>query len=175
MAKLTALYTNRDDAECAFRAAVGRGYAPTDINLVMSDDTRKRLFPADRQADTELGNRASEHSGQAARGGELGGPVGGTVGTIAPVIAAVGVAALLPGLVVAGPIAAALAAAGAVAVAGGLLGALADWGIPKARMEQYEAGIRDGGILMGLTPHGDEDLGDLAKDWNACGGKHIHT
>jgi hypothetical protein len=172
---ITALFTNRDAAECAFRAALRRGYAPTDINLVMADETRNRWFPADQQADTELANRAAEHAGQAAKGGELGGPVGGTVGTIAPVVAAVGVAAILPGLVVAGPIAAAIAAAGAVAVAGGLLGALADWGIPGARMEQYEAGIRDGGILMGLKPRADEDLGELAKEWKACGGEHVHT
>ena len=51
----------------------------------------------------------------------------------------------------------ALAAAGAAGLAVGLVGALSDWGIPEERAKQYETGIHDGGILMGVRPRSDAD------------------
>jgi hypothetical protein len=43
--------------------------ATADINVVMSDDTRRHYFSDDRQINTELGAKVAE-------GGELGGPTG---------------------------------------------------------------------------------------------------
>jgi hypothetical protein len=165
------LFTNRRTAECAFDAVVARGIEAPKINLVMSDETRTRYFPADRPASTQLADKAAEGAPDESGGGVLGGPVGGTVGTIAPVVAAVGVATLLPGLglVLAGPIAAAVTAAGAVAVAGGLIGAAANWGIPKERIEEFEASIRDGAILLGVTPRTPKEAGEIEQSWRACG------
>jgi hypothetical protein len=37
-----------------------------------------------------------------------------------------------------------------------LIGALQHWGIPASRMDEYHAGIENGGILMGVKPHSDE-------------------
>jgi hypothetical protein len=174
---VTGLFRSRAEAECAFGAASELGYSQADVNLVMTDESRKRWFPANRSVDTELGDKVSGDAGQAAQGGRLGGPVGGTVGTLAPVVAAISVLTVLPGLglVAAGPLAAAAAAAAAVAVAGGLMGALTDWGIPKERIEQYEAGIRDGGILMGLKPRSEDDAQHLVRKWQACGAVHVHS
>ena len=134
----------------------------------MDDDTRQRYFVAHRDIDTELGNKAAE-------GIDLGGPSGGTLGTIVTALAAVGTVLLLPGLglVLAGPVAAAVAGAGAAAVAGGLIGALHDWGIPNERIETYEAGIKDGGILMGVKPHTDEDARYFVDQWKAGGAEHV--
>ncbi len=169
------LFRNRRDAECAFDAALARGFEAPNINLVMSDETRTRSFPADRTADTGLADKAAEGAADASGGGVLGGPVGGTVATIAPVVAAVAVATLLPGLglVLAGPVAAAITAAGAVAVAGGLMGAMANWGIPKERIEVFETGIRDGGILIGVTPHTAEEATEIERLWQACGATYV--
>jgi hypothetical protein len=169
------VFRNRRDAECAFDAALARGFEATKINLVMSDETRTRSFPADRPADTELADKAAEGAPDESGGGLLGGPVGGTVGTIAPVVAAVGVATLLPGLglVLAGPIAAAVTAAGAVAVAGGLMGAVANWGIPKDRIEEFEAAIRDGDILIGVTPRTTEEATEIERLWQSCGATRV--
>jgi hypothetical protein len=165
------LFRGRRDAECAFDAALARGIEAPKINVVMSDETRTRSFPADRPADTELADKAAEGEPDESGAGVLGGPVGGTVGTIAPVLAAVGVATLLPGLglVLAGPVAAAVTAAGAVALAGGLMSAVANWGIPKERIEEFEAGIRDGGILLGVTPRTAEEATEIERLWQACG------
>ena len=130
----------------------------------MDDDTRKRYFPVDQENNTELGTKAAE-------GGDLGGPMGGTVGTLMTAFAAVGTFLLLPGLglVLAGPVAAAVAGAGAAAVAGGLIGALHDWGIP------YEAGLKEGGILLGVKPRTDEDARYFEAQWKAAGAQDVYS
>ena len=143
---VTGLFMDRDSVERAYRCVKQRGYDTADVNVVMSESTRHRYFSGDREVDAELGSKAAE-------GGKMGGPIGGTIGTAIPAVIAVGGLLAFPALgVVGGPLAAALAAAGAAGVTFGLIGALSDWGIPKERTEQYEAGIREGGILVGLKP-----------------------
>jgi hypothetical protein len=140
-----------------------------DINVVMSDDTRRCYFSNDRQINIQLGRKVEE-------GGELGGPMGGTIGMIIPALIAVGVVALPNlGVVLAGPVAVALAATGVAAVTGGLIAALSDWGIPEERAKQYETGIHDGGILMGVRPRSDEDARHFEQQWRAIGGQHVHS
>ena len=164
---VTGLFRDRDSAERAYQSVSSRGYSDRDINLAMSDDTRKRYFSGG--AETELGNKATEGAG-------VGGAVGATVGAIAAAIAAVGTSLVIPGLglVIAGPAAAALAGAGAGGVTGGLIGALVGWGIPEERVKHYEQGIKEGGILMGVRPKSDEDARYLAQEWKTHKGEHIY-
>ena len=84
---------------------------------------------------------------------------------------------LVPALSVfaAGPSAVALTAAGAVGLAGALIGALTKWGIPKRRIEEYEQGIREGGILMGVKSRSEEDAGQLVREWQASGAELVHS
>jgi hypothetical protein len=161
---VTELFTDRDSAEAAYAAARRLGYEPAEINLILSDETRTRWFPRNERH-TALGAKAAETVEEPPKGSQLGGPVGGTVGTLAPVLASVGALLLIPGIVLAGPIAIALTAAGAVGVAGGLVGALADWGIPKDRVESYEREIRAGGVLIGVKTRSAEDARDLRAAW----------
>jgi hypothetical protein len=171
---VTGLFKDRDDAERAYRSIIEFGYDKSDINLVMSDETRQRHFgPAG--AGNELDNKAATEADKPASGNELGGPLGGTMGTIAPVLAAVGTLLLVPGIIVAGPIAAALAAAGAVGIAGGIMGILNDWGVPKTRLQQYEASIREGGILIAVKPHSDDDAKELARRLAGSGGMWVQS
>jgi hypothetical protein len=92
-------------------------------------------------------------------------------------VAAIGTSLVLPGLglVVAGPIAAALAGAGAGGAAGGLVGALIGWGIPEERIAEYESGIREGGILMGVRPRSDEDALAFQNSWRDANGQLIRS
>ena len=165
---VTGLFRDRESAERAYRSVNERGYESGDIDLVMSDDTRKRHF-ADGVAETELGNKAAEGAG-------VGGAIGGTVGAIAAAIAAVGTTLAIPGLglVIAGPLAAAIAGAGAGGVTGGIVGALIGWGIPEERVKEYETGIKEGGILMGVKPKNDEDARHFEQQWKESRGEHVY-
>jgi hypothetical protein len=166
---LTGLFRDRDSAERAYSSLRARGYSENDINVMMSDDTRKRYFSTSERK-TELGTKAAEGAG-------VGGAIGGTVGAIAAAVAAVGTSLAIPGLglVIAGPIAAALAGAGAGGAAGGLVGALIGLGIPEERVREYERGLKDGGIVMGVTPRSDTDAEEFQREWRTnYRGEQIH-
>ena len=164
---VTGMFRDRESAERAYQALPSRGYSERDLNLAMSDDTRKRYFA--EGTDTELGSKAAEGAG-------VGGAIGATVGAIAAALAAVGTSIAIPGLglVIAGPAAAALAGAGAGGLTGGLLGALVGWGIPEERVKHYESGIKEGGIVMGVTPRSDEDAEYIEREWKNSRGEHVY-
>jgi hypothetical protein len=166
---VTGLFRDRESAERAYGALPARGYGQDDVNVVMSEDTRKRHFASDAAVTTELGTKAAEGAG-------VGGAIGGTIGAIAGALAAVGTSIAIPGLglVIAGPAAAAIAGAGAGSIGGGLLGALIGWGIPEERIKHYESGIKDGGIVMGVRPRSDEDAEYIEREWRNNRGEHVY-
>ena len=171
---VTGLFTNKESAERGYRSATQLGYENSDIDVLMSEETRNRYFQPGHDTTTDLSSNATEDEKAA---DNLGGPAGGTIGTIAPALAGVGTLLLVPvlGVFAAGPIAVALTAAGAVGLAGALIGALTKWGIPERRIEEYEQGIRAGGILMGVKPRSDEDASNLVREWQASGGELVHS
>ena len=44
---VTGLFRDRDSAERAYQSVTERGYTKDDVNLAMSDETRKRHFSGD--------------------------------------------------------------------------------------------------------------------------------
>jgi hypothetical protein len=165
---VTGLFSDGPSAERAYQACMERGYAMDEVNVVMSEDTRQRLFSEESGTTAQLAKREAE-------GGELGGPAGGRVQILVTIFAAVGAALALPalGFVVAGPIAAALASAGAAGLVAGLIGTLGHWGIPQERVRRYEAGIKKGGILMMVEARSDEDAVQIGQHWRAAGGRDV--
>ncbi|WP_207534758.1 hypothetical protein [Desertivirga arenae] len=157
----TNLYKDRESAEQAFQSLRDRGYSQEEINLIMSDETRKKHFEHSDH-DSELGNKALEGAG-------TGSAIGGTAGAIIGAIAAIGTSVALPGLglLIAGPLVAGLAGAGAGGLTGGLVGALIGSGIPEDRAKEYESGIKDGGIVMGVTPRSQEDADYFDREWSS--------
>lgn len=155
---LTGMFRDRASAEGAYNSALSRGYTKDELNLMMSDDTRNTYFAGDD--DSAMGSKAMEGAG-------TGSAIGGTLGAIVGGIAAIGTNVLLPGLglIVAGPIVAALAGAGAGGLTGGLVGALVGSGIPEEHARQYEEGVKNGGIVMGLTPKNDADADYFENEW----------
>src|SRR6187399_1345390 len=165
---MTGLFTDKESTESAYESLRNRGYSDDEINVIMSDDTRKKYYADD--ADSELGTKAAEGTG-------VGGAIGGTLGAIIGGIAAIGTNLVLPGLglVVWGPIAAALAGAGAGGATGGLVGALIGWGIPEERAKLYESGLKEGGTVLGVHPRSDEDADYFENNWsNNYHGQHIY-
>ena len=140
---MTGLFRDRESAERAYQALEGRGYQRDDLNVLMTDETRKKYFADGSTAKTELGTKALEGAGVGAGVGAV------TGGVIAAVVAAATIAIPGVGLVVAGPLAAALAGAGAGSVAGGAIGALVGAGIPEERAKQYQTGLSEGGNRAG--------------------------
>jgi hypothetical protein len=164
---LTGTFRDRESAERAYQSITNRGYTKDDVNLLMSDETRKKYF-SDADRDTGLGSKALEGAG-------AGAAIGGTAGAIlAAIIAAGSLAIPGVGVIVAGPLAAALAGAGAGALTGGLIGALVGAGIPEDRAKQYESDIKGGGIVMGVNPRTDEDAEYFEREWRSHRGENIY-
>jgi len=163
MAKLvTGLFKTKVAAEATVDALIKRGYTRDDISVLMSDATKNKEFAI------QTGTHAADGAG-------IGGAIGGTVGAVLAAIAAVGTAITLPGIgiVIAGPIVAALAGAGAGGTAGGLIGALVGAGVPEHRAKVYDAGLRSGGILIGVESKSNDEAGQLEKLLDELGGEHV--
>lgn len=167
---VSGLFTDWRQAESVYGALTARGYKPEDINVIMSDETRQKHFGADDalpSARTEPATRATEGVG-------IGSAIGGATGAIAAALAVAGTSLALPGvLVILGPLAAAFAGAGVGGITGGLLGALVASGLPEERVEQYEEGIRNGGILMTVYPRSAADADYFEREWKASGALHV--
>ena len=161
---VTGLFKSKVAAEAAVDAVMKRGFTRDDISVLMSDATRTKEF-------------ALQTRSHAADGLGIGSAVGGTIGAVLAAIAAVGTTLFLPGinLVIAGPIAAALAGAGAGGATGGLIGALIGAGIPEYRAKVYEAGIRGGGILIGVEARSEEEIDRLEELLGELGAENVRA
>ena len=159
-AMMTGQFNDKESVEAAYQSLRDQGYNEDEINVIMSDDTRKKYYAND--TDSEIGSKAAEGTG-------VGGLIGGTLGAIIAGVAAIGTSLVLPGigLVVWGPVAAALAGAGAGGLAGGLVGALVGWGIPEDRAKLYEEGIKNGGTVLGVTPRDADQAARLRTEWES--------
>lgn len=157
---MTRSFRDRASAEREYDELRTRGYKNDDIHVLMSDDTRKRLFAKDGEK-TDMGN-------QALKGAGVGGAVGGLVGATAMGLAAAVAAVTVPviGLVIVGPLAGALAGGAAGAATGGLVGVLVGAGIPEERAKLYESELKDGAIVLGVKPRHDDDEEYFESTWN---------
>lgn len=166
---LTGTFRDRESAERAYGSLTSRGYTDKEVNLLMSDETRKKHFAKDATKHTELETKALKGAG-------AGAAIGGTAGAALAAIAAIGTSLLIPGLgiIVAGPLAAGLAGAGAGGAAGGLIGALVGHGIPEDRAKKYEADIKSGGIVLGVAPKSVDDATYLEREWKSNHGENIY-
>ncbi len=167
---VTGLYSSPEAAGRAYQGLTSQhGYRSDDINVIMTDDTRRRHF-GDVTPGSELsgGTKAAEGFGK-------GGAIGGGIGAALAAIFAVGTSVVVPGLglVVAGPIAAALAGAGAGGAAGGLVGLLIGAGIPEDRAREYERGLNEGGIVIGTRARDEKHAADLERDFGSYGGTNV--
>lgn len=143
----TGLFYNRHDAEEAVRLLHELGYRDDEISVIMSDRTRATEFAE------STGSKVGEGT---AAGGLIGGTLGGIAAAMTTTIAGTVITggAALP--LVAGPLAAILAGIGAGGIVGGIVGALIGSGIPEHRARELESGVKEGGIVIGVTPR-DED------------------
>jgi hypothetical protein len=172
VSRANGLFRDRESAEQAYETLRTRGYGEQDVNLLLTDATRKHWYPDDKN-DIALGQKTTGTKAMSAAG--VGGAVGTTVGAVLAVVAATATVAIPGlGLLAAGPVAAALAGAGAGGVAGGVIGAMVAAGIPDDRAKLYDEELKRGGVVMGITPRSDEDASFFEQDWTNSRGEHIY-
>lgn len=166
---VTGLFKDKESAERAYQSVASRGYGKEDTNVIMSDETRNNYFPAGSENSSALADKTMEDVGKGAA-------IGGTLGAIVAGIAAIGTSVLLPGvgLIVAGPLAAALVGAGAGGLTGGLIGALVGHGVPEEHAAEYESGIKEGGVFMGVNPRNEEDASYFNNEFSK-NGSNVHA
>jgi hypothetical protein len=167
---ITAVFRDRLNADAAWNWLTAHGYGINEINMLMSENTKATYYS--RESEGAIGT-----SSHAAEGLAAGGAIGTAVGATAAAIAAIGTSILIPGLgiIVAGPLAAALAGAGAGAVTGGIIGGLIGLGIPESNARAYEEVLRDGGVVIGVTPHDANDATAIAERFEELHGENIIT
>jgi hypothetical protein len=162
------LFNDQETAESAYQDALTRGYSEDEINVIMSEDTRKR-YRGSAVAKTETGDKSME-------GLAVGGAVGGTVVGIIAAVVSLTTTIVIPGLglVIAGPLAAGLVGAGAGSITGGILGALIGAGIPEEHAKIYQDGIKKGGTLIVVPSRNSKDDEGLMSDWKRDRGSNIY-
>jgi len=145
MRTLRTLFRDRRDAEGAMLWLRERGYREDEISIVLYDAAHEREI-------TPLYGRSEEQSlGEAL-------PMTGAAAGISLAAAFAGAVLIVgpAGLIAAGPLALLLGALGAVS-AGGIVGVLIGAGIPHTEAERYADELKQGAVLMSVTPRdGDE-------------------
>ncbi|WP_437669691.1 hypothetical protein [Sorangium sp. So ce131] len=96
------------------------------------------------------------------------GPMGGA---LSAAVASVVVPGL--GLVAAGPVAAALAGAGSAV--GGIAGALVVAGVPEGRAQVYEAGLKQGAVLVCVYAYSERDKEILEMLLEYAGAENVRS
>jgi hypothetical protein len=138
MAKIAGVFDNSFVANKAVGQLLNEGFSKDDISLIMSEQTRNKLFSStDDEADRTVKGAAS------------GAAVGGALGALIAGLTAAGSIVTTGGaLLIAGPIVAVLSGAGAGAMAGGVAGALIRAGFAADEAERYEAEVKRGKAVV---------------------------
>lgn len=160
------VFRSRIAADNCFKALLRRGYLSSDINILMTERTRKQhyVFRPDEAEDiavdefggiafkTRAVDTGTEAGTKAVEGIGVGGTIGTAIGATLAAIAAVGTSVVIPGLnlIVAGPLVAALTGGGAGALAGGLVGGLIGLGIPEQDAVVYNRALQEGGVVISV-------------------------
>lgn len=163
------LFRDSNEAQAALQDLRSAGIPREHLNLVAYDGSGA--------FDTNATALDKELASNTAKGAAAGGIAGLLLGIASLAIPGVGP------IIAAGPIAAALTAAGVGAATGGMLGALADMGVPGHEAQYYQEAIRRGGTLLIvqaegeaadhaqsiLDRHGALDLQSEFQEWRSQG------
>jgi hypothetical protein len=160
---LVQIFDSFDDAGRAYEYLLSKGYDRDEIDVIMSQATRDKFGAQEGEApkrgdeDDEVAEKKVFKSAGAMA----------VVGGLSGFLAALGASILLPGvgLIVAGPLAALGATTGALV--GGIYGVpLTDENNEKdARTVEFEKAMREGKILVRVTPKSQSDREEILQNW----------
>ncbi len=138
MITVSGIFDNSITADAAVSELLSEGFVKDDISLLMSDQTRDRLFSS-----------TDDEANRVAKGTVAGAVAGGALGALLVGLTAAGVIVTSGGILVAsGPVVAALSGAGAGAIAGGLSGALIRAGFAADEANRYAEEIKQGKAVV---------------------------
>ncbi|HEV8052940.1 MAG TPA: hypothetical protein VGP47_10650 [Parachlamydiaceae bacterium] len=186
-----ALAMNEDQARRIVDHLLSSGFSNRDISVLSPDHNMDRNLNMDRNGmnhneDAEhhdlnngkkKGHLTTEKHSKAPEGGITGATTGGILGGSLGLLAGIGALAI-PGLgpfIAAGPIMAALSGAALGGTAGGIIGALIGSGIPEYEAKKYEAGLREGNILISVHAKNDDQIKQISDIMKKEGAKDIST
>ena len=154
---ISGLFDTRESGERAYEALLARGYLKSEISVLLSNETRKRLFGIVKEP---VDNKLLE-------GAAVGGTIGGAAGALGAALISVGTALVIPGAAFAflAPITAALAGAGAGGAVGTLVGALVGADIPEKHIKVVSTRVHAGDILVSVRPKSEADGESIVKEW----------
>ncbi len=163
------LATNEEHARRIVDRFLSAGFSNEDISILYPDRNKDKI-KTNEQGDleyeetsvprnTKKGTLTTEKHTKAPEGGVAGATTGGILGGSLGLLAGIGALAI-PGLgpfIAAGPIMAALSGSAVGGSLGLLIGALIGSGIPEYEAKKYEAGLKEGNILISVhTDNADE-------------------
>lgn len=162
---LYGLFSTREQAEQAYQKVIEMGYGEHSVGVIMAEETHNVLFAKTPERDASSETPGEDKSGQ-------GIAVMSATGAALGALAAIGVTIALPGVAVAGALATAgLLGAGMGAVTGGLFGGLLGSAVPKHQAEYYESQIKGGKILIRVVPQSEQEIEEIAREWERIGGE----
>lgn len=164
------LATNDEQARRIVDRLLSSGFSNEDISILYPNRNKEKIRTTDRgnveyedsstQRNMKKGNLTTEKHSKAPEGGVTGAATGGILGGSLGLLAGIGALAI-PGLgpfIAAGPIMAALSGSAVGGSLGLLIGALVGSGIPEYEAKKYEAGLKEGNILISVHTDNDDEI-----------------
>jgi len=161
------LAANNEQACRIVDQLISSGFQREDISVLCADQHKSRamktkLGDISEEAYTERsqGGLSTENTTKAPEGATTGATAGGILGGSLGLLAGIGSLAI-PGLgpfIAAGPIMAALSGSAIGGSLGLLIGSLVGAGIPEYEAKRYEAGLKEGHILISVHTDSDEEI-----------------
>lgn len=180
------LANNQEQASRIVDHLLSSGFSNGDISILYPEqhnDSLRTNARADAEYDeaTERNLRRNtlhtEKHSKAPEGAATGATTGGILGGSLGLLAGIGALAI-PGLgpfIAAGPIMAALSGSAVGGSLGLLIGAIVGSGIPEYEAKKYEAGLKQGNILISVHTDDDEELNRATEVMKKEGAKEISS
>lgn len=163
-------FTDGEAGERGYRLLKEMEYGEDQISVLLSDESKKLYFSAPGLHGEVIGATSSSGSGPA-----VGAAIGASAGALLGGAIAVAAVVALPGisLIALGPLAALVTGSGFGGLSGGLLGSVVGVAIPQDEANGYEEKLRNGHILLGVSPRSREDRIQITNEWEMLGAEVI--
>lgn len=174
------LTANEDQARHVVDSLIAGGFPNKEISILCPSTHKEEIKTTHGDVirrETSSGSLSTEKHSKAPEGGVTGATAGGILGGSLGLLAGIGALAI-PGLgpfIAAGPIMAALSGTALGGGVGLVVGALVGAGIPEYEAKKYEAGLKQGNILISVHANSSEEIKHASEIMKNNGAKDISS